>query len=145
MILRNLLSDKQKKWFDNLTFIGLKRVSRMNTIWGTHLHISNGGLLLVNISHMYIYLSVMILWFGYKILKYGCTFLRVTRNILHNLYYLGRSEPRWHSKEVIKKIIHFVNCWINHLTTHRCADDQSGEPLVSHVLKHKGDMIMIAH
>ena len=28
---------------------------------------------------MYISLSVMILWFGYKILNYGCTFLRVTR------------------------------------------------------------------
>ena len=52
MILRNLLSDKQKKRFENPTFIGLPRVSRMNMVWENHLHISNGGLLLVNISHI---------------------------------------------------------------------------------------------
>ena len=54
MILRNLLSDKQKKRFENPTFIGLTRVGRMNRIWGNPLHISNGGLLLGNISHMVI-------------------------------------------------------------------------------------------
>ena len=51
--MRNLLSDKQKKRFENPTFIDLKQVGRINTIWGNHLHISNGGLLLGNISHMY--------------------------------------------------------------------------------------------
>ena len=40
LIFRNLLSDKQKKWFETQTFIGLTQVSRMNTIWGNHLHIS---------------------------------------------------------------------------------------------------------
>ena len=54
IIFKNLLSDKQKKRFENPTFISLTRVSRMNMIWGNHLHISNGGLLLVNISHMLI-------------------------------------------------------------------------------------------
>ena len=48
----NLLSDKQKKMFENPTFFCLTRVSRVNTIWGNHLHISNGVQLLVNISHM---------------------------------------------------------------------------------------------
>ena len=42
----------QKKQFENPTFIFLTHVSRTNTIWGNHMHISNGGLLLVNISHM---------------------------------------------------------------------------------------------
>ena len=32
IIFRNLLSDKQKNRFENPTFIGLTRVSRMNTI-----------------------------------------------------------------------------------------------------------------
>ena len=36
------------------TFIGLTQVSRVNTNGGNHLHISNGVLLLVNISHMLI-------------------------------------------------------------------------------------------
>ena len=48
--IRHLLSDTQKKRFENPTFIGLARLSRMNTIWGNHLHISNGGLLLANIG-----------------------------------------------------------------------------------------------
>ena len=48
----NHLSDKQKKRLENPKFIGLTRVSRVNTIWGNHLHISNGVQLLVNISHM---------------------------------------------------------------------------------------------
>ena len=34
------------------TFIGLTQVSRVNTNGGNHLHISNGVLLLVNVSHI---------------------------------------------------------------------------------------------
>ena len=50
--IRHLLSDKQKKRFENPTFIGLTQVSRVNMIWGNHLNISNGVTVLVNISHM---------------------------------------------------------------------------------------------
>ena len=66
IIFRNLLSDKQKKRFENPTFIGLTRLSRMNTIWGNHLHISNGGLLLANISHMFICTSDVDIFFWYS-------------------------------------------------------------------------------
>ena len=52
IMIRNLLSDEQKKRFENPTFIGLTWLSRMNTIWGNHLPISNGVTLLVHISHM---------------------------------------------------------------------------------------------
>ena len=54
IIFRNLLSDKPKKRFENPTFIGLTQLSRMNTILRNHLHISNGVLLMVNISHIYV-------------------------------------------------------------------------------------------
>ena len=56
MIIRNLLSYKQKKRFENPTFIGLTRVGRVNTIWGNHLHISNRVPVLVNISQLAIWL-----------------------------------------------------------------------------------------
>ena len=44
-----------KKRFKIPTFIGLTRVSRVNTNLGNHLHISNGVTVLVNISHMHVF------------------------------------------------------------------------------------------
>ena len=62
--IRHLLSDKQKKRFENRTFIGLTQVSRVNTIWGNHPNISNGVTVLVNISHLCLKarLSYVVAW-----------------------------------------------------------------------------------
>ena len=48
--IRSLWSATCKKKFRIPTFIGLTRVSTVNTNWRNHLHISNGVLLPVNIS-----------------------------------------------------------------------------------------------
>ena len=51
-MVRSSLSTRRKKRFGKITFIGLTRVSIVNTNWGKSPALYNGVLLLVNISHI---------------------------------------------------------------------------------------------
>ena len=55
--IRHLYLKSINKRFENLTFIGLTGVSRVNTIWGNHLYIYNGVFVLVNISLSFLSLA----------------------------------------------------------------------------------------
>ena len=106
--IRHVLSDKQKKRFENPTFFGLTQGSRFEE---TTCIISNGGLLLVNTSHMDYkeagHVSAINLFFY---------FLRYTmlsrRNVNHREYFhtLHSQMIKMHFKASLINIAFFQQC-----------------------------------